>query len=38
VTTETLMPPRGVRVAHPSYRPSRAELEEDMRLNATVEE
>ena len=30
--------PREVEVVHPSYQPSRAELEEDMRVNVTFEE
>ena len=30
--------PRDVEVAHPSYQPSKAELEEDMRVNASFEE
>ena len=30
--------PREVEVVHPSYQPSRAELEEDMRVDATFEE
>lgn len=38
MTTETRKPPRDVEVVHPSYQPSRAELEEDMRVNATFEE
>ena len=38
MTTETRKPPREVEVAHPSYQPSRAELNEDMRVNAAFEE
>ena len=30
--------PREVEVVHPSYQPSKAELEEDMRVNASFEE
>ena len=30
--------PRDVEVVHPSYQPSRAELEEDIRVDATFEE
>ena len=30
--------PRDVEVAHPSYQPSKAELEADMRVNASFEE
>ena len=30
--------PREVEVVHPNYQPSRAELNEDMRVNATFEE
>ncbi len=30
--------PRDVKVAHPSYQPSKAELEADMRVNASFEE
>ena len=31
-------PPREVEVVRPTYQPSRAELEEDMRVEATFEE
>ena len=34
----TTPPPPIVEVVHPSYQPSKAELEEDMRVNATFEE
>lgn len=30
--------PREVEIVHPSYQPSKAELEEDARVNATFEE
>ena len=30
--------PREVEIIHPSYQPSRAELREDLRINATFEE
>ncbi len=30
--------PREVEIVHPSYQPSKAELEEDKRVNATFEE
>ena len=30
--------PREVEIAHPSYQPSKAELEADMRVNASFEE
>ena len=30
--------PRRVEIVRPSYQPSKAELEEDMRVNATFEE
>ena len=39
MTTQTRRPtPRKVEVPHPSYQPSKAELEEDMRVDATFEE
>ena len=39
MTADTKRPPsRDVAVVHPSYQPSRAELEEDMRVDATFEE
>ncbi len=34
--TET-MEPREVRIAHSDYQPSKAELEEDLRVDATFE-
>ena len=44
-TTQPMSPPRSastlppvVEVVHPSYQPSKAELEEDMRVNATFDE
>ena len=30
--------PREVNLVHPSYQPSKAELEEDLRVNATFED
>ena len=30
--------PREIEIVHPSYQPSRAELREDLRLDATFEE
>ena len=30
--------PREVKIVHPSYQPSRAELREDLRVDATFEE
>ena len=30
--------PREVEIAHPDYQPSKAELEEDLRVDATFEE
>jgi hypothetical protein len=38
MTTETRKPSREVEIAHPSYQPSRAELNEDMRVDATFDE
>ena len=38
MTTETRKPLREVEVVHPSYQPSREELNEDMRVDATFEE
>ena len=37
MTTDTLEPPREVEV-HTSYQPSRSELDEDMRVEATLRE
>ena len=31
-------PPREVEIVHSSYQPSKAELEEDMRIDATFED
>ena len=30
--------PREIKLVHPSYQPSKAELEEDLRVDATFEE
>ena len=38
MTAETRKPPREVELVHPSYQPSVAELNEDMRVDATFEE
>ena len=38
MTAETRKPPREVELVHPSYQPSKAELEEDVRVDATFEE
>ena len=35
---EELPPPHEVEIVHPSYQPSRAELEADIRVEATFEE
>ena len=38
MTTDTRKPPREVEVVHPVYQPSREELNEDLRVDATFEE
>ena len=38
MTTETRKPPPEVALVHPSYQPSKAELEEDVRVEASFEE
>lgn len=38
MTTGTRKSPCDVEVVHPSYQPSRAKLNEDMRVDATFEE
>ena len=38
MTTETRKPPREVEIVRPTYQPSKAELEEDLRVEATFEE
>ena len=36
--SQTKPEPREIELAHPSYQPSKAELEEDLRVDATFEE
>ena len=38
MTTETRKPPPKVEIVHPSYQPSKTELEEDARVEASFEE
>ena len=36
--SQTKLEPREIELVHPSYQPSKAELEEDLRVDATFEE
>ena len=36
--SQTKPEPREIELVHPSYQPSKAELEEDLRMDATFEE
>lgn len=38
MTAETRRPPKEVNIVHPSCQPSAAELEEDVRVDATFDE
>ena len=35
MTAETRKPPKELKIVHPSYQPSKAELEEDLRIKST---